>query len=206
MSDTPPRLSEAEGFIACPHCTIQIPANASVCPHCQQILQPAELPPPPDSFPAWKPTSDSAWARYGKWVAAAGLVFLAFLVLFLVYRRGVAYRLRVVSDPVLPVQVEVERIKDAVVLRGTVTNQGDDISDLSLRSIGVIVEFAYRDGRREKKTVFPKAEFRGEGALLRGETGTFEVEMPAAGLAQIALRSEVVDLGTKRRLIPPRGR
>lgn len=206
MSETKPHFPESEGFIACPHCTIQIPENAPVCPHCQQTVRSAELPPPPISFPAWKPTSAATWSRYGKWIAVAVLIFLAFLALFLVYQRGGAYRVKVFSDPALPVRAELERIKDAVVLRGTVTNQGDDIPDLSLRSVGVIVEFAYRDGRREKKTVFPKAEFRGDGSLLRGETGTFEVEAPAEGLAQIMLRSEIVDLGARRRLIPPRGR
>lgn len=93
-----------------------------------------------------------------------------------------------------------------MVLRGTVTNQGDDIPDLSLRSIAVVVEFVYRNGRREKKTVFPKAEFRGEGALLRGETGKFEVAGSAKELNEIVLRSHVVDLGVGPKLIRPRGR
>ncbi len=114
--------------------------------------------------------------------------------------------MKVMPNPSLPIRVEKEREGDAMVLRGTVTNQGDDIPDLSLRSVAVVVEFVYRNGRREKKTVFPKTEFRGEGALLRGETGKFEVAGSAKELSEIVLRSEVVDLGMGRKLIRPRGR
>jgi hypothetical protein len=146
------------------------------------------------------------WERHGKWVKAAGPILLALVVLFLVYQRWIAYRVTVVENPSLPVQVEEERKGDVVILRGTVTNRGDDIPDLSLRSVGIIVEFAYRDGRMEQKTVFPKAEFRGEGALLRGETGTFEVEGVAKSLVKVVLRSEIVDLGMGRKLIPSRRR
>jgi hypothetical protein len=97
----------------------------------------------------------------------AGPILLAVIVLILVYQRGVVHRVKVMPNPSLPIRVEKEREGDAMVLRGTVTNQGDDIPDLSLRSVAVVVEFVYRNGRREKKTVFPKTEFRGEGALLR---------------------------------------
>jgi hypothetical protein len=146
------------------------------------------------------------WERYGKWIKAAGPILLALVVLFLVYQRWISYRVTVVENPLLPVQVEEEGRGDVVILRGTVTNRGDDIPDLSLRSVGIIAEFAYRDGRMEQKTVFPKAEFRGEGALLRGETGTFEVEGTAKNLGEVVLRSEIVDLGMGRKLIPSRRR
>jgi hypothetical protein len=136
----------------------------------------------------------------------AGPILLAVIVLILVYQRGVVHRVKVMPNPSLPIRVEKEREGDAMVLRGTVTNQGDDIPDLSLRSVAVVVEFVYRNGRREKKTVFPKTEFRGEGALLRGETGKFEVAGSAKELSEIVLRSEVVDLGMGRKLIRPRGR
>lgn len=206
MPETPPLLPEDKEHIACPHCTIQIPAGASVCPHCRQPVLPEEGPQRPRLFPAELPAPAVLWERYGKWIKAAGPILLALVVLFLVYQRWISYRVTVVENPSLPVQVEEEGKGDVVILRGTVTNRGDDIPDLSLRSVGIIAEFAYRDGRMEKKTVFPKAEFRGEGALLRGETGTFEVEGTARNLGEVVLRSEIVDLGMGRKFIPSRRR
>ncbi len=206
MSDTPPRLSREEEYTSCPHCTIQIPANASACPHCQQEVLPPERPRRQRPLSAGRPDPAALWDRYGKWVKLAGPILLAVIVLILVYQRGVVHRVKVMPNPSLPIRVEKEREGDAMVLRGTVTNQGDDIPDLSLRSVAVVVEFVYRNGRREKKTVFPKTEFRGEGALLRGETGKFEVAGSAKELSEIVLRSEVVDLGMGRKLIRPRGR
>jgi len=206
MPEGPPLLPEDKEHIACPHCTIQIPAGASVCPHCRQPVLPEEGPQRPRLFPAELPAPAVLWERYGKWIKAAGPILLALVVLFLVYQRWISYRVTVVENPLLPVQVEEEGRGDVVILRGTVTNRGDDIPDLSLRSVGIIAEFAYRDGRMEQKTVFPKAEFRGEGALLRGETGTFEVEGTAKNLGEVVLRSEIVDLGMGRKLIPSRRR
>jgi len=206
MSDKPPRLPKEEEYTACPSCTIQIPAKVPVCPHCQQIVPPAER--KERTLPVLAGAQDLAalWDRYGKWVKLAGPALLAILLLAIVYQRWVAYSVKVEQNPSLPIWVEKEREGDALILRGTVTNQGDDIHDLSLRSVAVIVEFVYRDGRRQKKTVFPKTEFRGEGALLSGETGRFEVTAPAKELREVVLRSEIVDLGMGRKLIRPRGR
>lgn len=206
MSDIPPRLPTDDEYSSCPHCTIQIPANASVCPHCQQEVLPSDRPRRQHPIPAGRPDPASLWDQYGKWVKLGGPVLLAVLVLILVYQQGVVHRVKVIPNALLPIRVEKEREGDSMVLRGTVTNQGDDIPDLSLRSIAVIVEFVYRNGQREKKTVFPKTEFRGEGALLRGETGKFEVAGSAKELNEIVLRSHVVDLGMGRKLIRPRGR
>ena len=206
MPETPPLLPQDEEHIACPHCTIQIPAGVSVCPHCRQPVLPEEGPQRPRRFEAGLPAPAVLWERHGKWVIVAGPVLLALVVLLFVYQRWVAYRVKVVQNPSLLVEVGKERKGDTLILRGTVTNRGDDIPDLSLRSVGVIVEFTYRDGRRERKTVFPKTEFRGEGTLLRGETGKFEVEGSAKGLTEIVLRSEIVDLGMGQKLVPPRWR
>ena len=206
MPETPPLLPENEEHISCPHCTIQIPAGVSVCPHCQQPVLPEEAPQRPRRFEAGLPALAVLWKRHGKWVKAAGPILLALVVLFVVYQRWIIYRVTVVKNPSLPVQVEEEREGDVVILRGMVTNRGDDIPDLSLHSVGIIVEFIYRDGRSVRKTVFPKAEFRGEGALLRGETGTFEVEGVAKSLVKVVLRSEVLDLGMGQKLIPSRRR
>ena len=206
MPDMPPRLPKNKEHTACPHCTIQIPANVPVCPHCEQVLLHEAPPRRPRFFAAGPRAPAVLWERHGKWVMVAGPVLLALVVLLLVYQRWVAYRVKVVQNPSLLVEVGKERKGDTLILRGTVTNRGDDIPDLSLRSVGVIVEFTYRDGRRERKTVFPKTEFRGEGALLRGETGKFEVEGSAKGLTEIVLRSEIVDLGMGQKLVPPRWR
>ena len=205
MSDKLPQ-SPNEEYTACPSCTIQIPANVPVCPHCQQIVPQAERKAPRRSLSAGRPDLAALWDRYGKWVKLAGPALLAVLLLAIVYQRWVANNVKVEPNPSLPIQVEKEREGDTLVLRGTVTNRGDDVPDLSLRSIAVIVEFVYRDGRRQKVTVFPKTEFRGKGALLRGETGRFEAAGPAKNLREIVLRSEVVDLGMGRKLIRPRGR
>lgn len=206
MPDTPLRPPNDEEYTACPHCTIQIPANVPLCPHCQQIVSPEASPRRTRPFPAGRPDAAVLWERYGRWVVVAAPVLLAVLVLAIVYQRYVAHNVKVVPNSSLPIQVEKERKGDALILRGTVSNRGEDIPDLSLRSVAVIVEFVYRDGRRERKTVFPKAEFRGEGALLRGETGKFEVVTPAKEIKEIVLRSEIVDLGMGRKLIRPRGR
>lgn len=206
MSDKPPRSPKEEDYTACPSCTIQIPAKVPVCPHCQMIVPPAERKERTRPISAGAPDLAALWDRYGKWVKLAGPALLAVLLLAFVYQRWVAHKVNVEPNPSLPIQVEKEREGDALILRGTVTNRGDDIPDLSLRSVAVIVEFVFRDGRRQKKTVFPKTEFRGEGALLRGETGRFEVSVPAKELKEVVLRSEIVDLGMGRKLIRPRGR
>ena len=206
MSDKPPRSPKEEEYTACPSCTIQIPASVPVCPHCQQIVFPEERKEPGRSVAAGMPGLAALWDRHGKWIKLAGPALLAVVLLAFVYQRWIVNNVKVEPNPSLPIQVEKEREGDTLVLRGTVTNRGDDVPDLSLRSIAVIVEFVYRDGRRQKVTVFPKTEFRGKGALLRGETGRFEAAGPAKNLREIVLRSEVVDLGMGRKLIRPRGR
>jgi hypothetical protein len=204
-------------YTGCPYCTIQIPAEAKVCPHCQKALSvPKERARPP----AFQKGSDfllrtlreeprallaDQWARYGKWIKVAGPVLAAVLLLFIVYGVWVGYKVRVVPNPALTMKVKHEKKGQTVLLQVFVTNEGEDVPDLSLKSIGVVTEFVYRDGRREKKTVFPKADFHGEGSLLHGETGSFEIEASASGLKEVVLRSEIVDLGAGRRLVPPGG-
>src|SRR3990170_2912803 len=119
MPETPPLLPQDEVHIACPHCTIQIPAGVPVCPHCRQPVLPEEEPQRTRRFEAGLPAPAVLWERHGEWV---------------------------------------------------------------------------------------KAEGRGEGALLRGETGMFEVEGVAKSLVKVVLRSEIVDLGMGRDLIPSRRR
>lgn len=201
-----PRHPQEEGHFPCPYCTIQIPAKTTACPHCDQVVSSPERPRIPVPFPAGAPDVSRLWKSHGRWIAAGGSVLLAIVVLLLGARHVTRYSVRVVPNDSLPVSVEKEREGSRLILRGTVTNRGEDVPDLSLRSVGIVAEFVYRDGRRERKTVFPKADFRGEGALLHGETGKFRLESEEEGLKEIVLRSEIVDLGSEKALIPPRGR
>jgi hypothetical protein len=145
------------------------------------------------------------WTRHGKWVKVAGPVMGAALLLLLVYAAWVGYKVHIVPNPALPVKVQHDRNGQTVILKVFVTNEGEDVPDLSLKSIGVVTEFLYRDGRRERKTVFPKSEYRGEGALLHGETGSFEIAASAKNLKEVILRSKIVDLESGRQLVPPGG-
>jgi hypothetical protein len=215
MAEKPPFSPEDGKYTGCPYCTIQIPADAKVCPYCQQVLDftrkggPPEAAPVESDFVKHLRTSRrlsplfELWTRYGKWIKIAGPVLAVAIVLSIVYGVWVGYKIRILPNASLPVKVKHERKGQAVVFRVLVTNEGEDVPDLSLKSIAVVAEFSYRDGTRAKKTMFPKTELRGEGSLLHGETGGFEIQVPAAGLTEAVFRSEVVDLGTGRRLIPP---
>ncbi len=227
MDKKPPSKPESlPEYTACPYCTLQVQVGDPVCLHCKKPLpqpggeagkagKPARAAKParageaaaePERAGGYRTSGGGVWDRYGKWILAAVPVALALVVVAVVYQRWVGVRITVVPNEFLPVKAAVEKKGALVLVRGTVVNDGEDVPDLSLKSIGVMVEFAYRDGRRQRKRIFPKAEFRGEGALLRGETGAFEIEAPKEGLEEVVLRSEVVDLGTKRDLVPPGGR
>jgi hypothetical protein len=215
MAEPPPLSPENGQFTSCPYCTIQIPADVKVCPYCQQVLNfPRKIaspePAPVESgfvkhFKANRRLSPliDLWSRYGKWIKIAGPVLAAAIVLSIIYGVYVGVKVRMAPNASLPMKVTNERKGQVSLFRVLVTNEGDDVPDLSLRSIAVVAEFSYRDGTRAKKTMFPKSELRGEGSLLHGETGSVDFEVPATGLREAAFRSEVVDLETGRRLIPP---
>ena len=120
---------------------------------------------PPEHFPRLR----KYYRDHGKWVKVVGPALLAGLVLW--FALGYLTRVKIVipSDNTFLIEAERER-KDGggVLLTGKLVNRGEDIPDLSLRSIGVTAEFLYGDGRTERKRVFPKSPFRGEGALFRG--------------------------------------
>ncbi len=216
MTEKPDLPEEERKSIACPFCTIQIDAAETTCPHCRQVLRtPEKAPPAPaprkkEAAPRPGPREgrvqeslSSLWDRYGKWIKVAGPVLAAILLLFLVYGTWVGHKVTIVPNPDLPVKVKQSKKDGNVVFTVSVTNLGEDVPDLSLKSIGVVAEILHRDGRRQKKTFFPKSEYRGEGALLREETGTFDIEVPSKDLKEVILRSEVVDLGLGRTLITP---
>jgi hypothetical protein len=207
MAEIPPLDPENRNDINCPHCTIRIPEDVFECPYCRQPVPGRNhgkrkdirrLLVPPERFPRLV----KYYREHGKWLKVVGPALLAVLALWLAL--GFLTRLKIVvpSDNVFLIEAERDR-KDggSVFLTGKITNRGEDIPDLSLRSIGVIAEFLYRDGRTERKRVFPKSPFRGEGALFHGESGAFEIEVPK-GVKSVTLRGEIVNLGEDRVFVP----
>jgi len=207
MTEMPPLDPASRDYICCPHCTIRIPGDVSNCPYCYQPVMGGtqgeppdirELLVPPERFPKLR----EFYKEYGKWLKIAAPALLAILVVWLTLGFLARVRIIVPSDNVFLIEAERER-KDGgrLLLKGNIVNRGEDIPDLSLRSIGVIVEFLYGDGRTERKRIFPKSPFRGEGALFRGESGTFEIEVPK-GVKSVTLRGEIVNLGEDRVFVP----
>jgi len=207
MTEIPALDPEHRNDISCPHCTIQIPGDVSNCPYCYQSVVGGTSGTPKDIhkllvLPDRFPRLGSYYREHGKWVKVVGPILLAVLVLWLALGFLTRVRIVVPSDNAFLIEAERER-KDGgrVLLTGKLTNRGEDIPDLSLRSIGVIAEFLYGDGRTERKRVFPKSPFRGEGALFRGESGAFEIEVPK-GVKSVTLRGEIVNLGEDRVFVP----
>ncbi|MHB1025235.1 MAG: hypothetical protein ACYC24_05940 [Desulfobacteria bacterium] len=207
MTEKPALDPENRNYISCPHCTIQIPGDVPNCPYCQQpvpggsSVKPKdirELLVPPERFSLLR----RYYREHGKWVKVVAPALLAALVLWLAIGYLTRVRIIVPSDNTFLIEAERER-KDGgrVLLRGKLVNRGEDIPDLSLRSIGVIAEFRYGDGRTERKRFFPKNPFRGEGALFRGESGTFEIEVPKE-VKTVTLRGEIVNLGEDKVFVP----
>jgi hypothetical protein len=207
MTKMPALDPENQNYISCPHCTIQIPDDVPDCPYCRQPVPGKTSGKPKDlrgllvlqeRFPRlWK-----YYTEYGKWVKVVVPALLAVLVLWLAIGFLTRVRIVVPSDNAFLIEAERQQKEGGrVLLTGTLVNRGEDVPDLSLRSIGVIAEFLYGDGRTERKRVFPKSPFRGEGALFRGESGAFEIEVPK-GVKSVTLRGEVVNLGEDRVFVP----
>ncbi len=190
--------------VSCPRCAVRIPADLPVCPFCRQPVAPAADAGPkeirallvqPQRFPAL----GKYYREYGKWLKVAAPVLIAVPVLYAVFLLMTRLSVTVPKDPVFPIEVtQVKKGGRTVLLKGELTNLGEDVPDLSLRSIGVTAEFLLDGGRVERKRVFPKSPFRGEGALFRGESGAFEIEVPK-GADSVTLRAEIVNLGEDRR-------
>jgi hypothetical protein len=212
MTHTPASRPGDPPQIQCPHCTIRIPADAAVCPYCLRPVfrerrdreRPEDGPVdlrerlvPPMRFPALR----RCWDEHGKWLKIAAPVLLAALALWGAYGLGSGLKVKVTPGGDFLVEAEKQKGGPNVLLKGKLTNRGEDVPDLSLRSIGVIAELRYRDGRTERRRVFPKSPYRGEGALMRGETGSFEIEVPKE-VSVVTLRGEIVDLGEDRKFIP----
>lgn len=207
MEEKPYPDPESRNYIGCPHCTIQIPADVAACPYCRQPVAGDAFGKPKDIrrllvAPERFPTLKKYYLEHGKVVKVVAPALLAVLALWLAIGFLTRVKIAVPPDDAFLIEAARER-KDGgiVLLKGTLTNRGEDVPDLSLRSIGVIAEFRYGDGKSERKRFFPKNQFRGEGALLRGESGDFEIEVPK-GVRSVILRGEIVDLGEGRAFVP----
>lgn len=199
--------------VTCPRCDVRIPADMPVCPFCKQPVaasapeRPEAAPEgkpegsnirdflvPPESFPALK----DFLRLYGKWLKLAIPALVAIPALWIVFLLVTRLPVDIPKDPAFPIEVEnVKRGGRVALLKGTLTNLGENVPDLSLRSIGVTAEILMKDGRVERKRVFPRSPFRGEGALLHGESGVFEIEVPP-GAKSVTLRAGIVNLGEGR--------
>ena len=207
MTDIPALDPENWNYSSCPHCTIQIPEDVPECPYCRQPVKGAtrgkrkdirSLLVPPERFPRL----GRYYREHGKWVKVVGPALLAVLVLWMALVFLTRVKIVVPSDNAFLIEAERDRKDEGrLFLKGKLVNRGEDIPDLSLRSIGVIAEFQYADGKTERKRIFPKNPFRGEGALLRGESGAFEIEVPK-GVRSVTLRGEIVNLGEDRVFVP----
>lgn len=207
MTDTPALDPEGRNHIGCPHCTIQIPGDVPECPYCRQPI-PGGVSRgakdirrrlvPPERFPRLR----KFYREHGKGVKVVVPAVLAVVLVWSALASLTRVRIVIPADNTFLIEAERERKEGgAVLVKGKLVNRGEDVPDLSLRSIGVIAEFLYGDGRTERKRVFPKSPFRGEGALFRGEAGAFEIEVPK-GVKSITLRGEIVNLGEDRVFVP----
>lgn len=207
MTDIPALDPESRNDINCPHCSIRIPEDVPECPYCRRPTSGRTygkrkdirgLLVPPERFPRLR----KYYRDHGKWVKVVGPALIAALVLWLAIGFMTRVKIVIPSDNAFLIEAERDR-KDGerLFLTGKILNRGENVPDLSLRSIGVFAEFQYSDGRTERKRVFPKSPFRGEGALLRGESGAFEIEVPK-GVRSVTLRGEIVNLGEDRVFVP----
>lgn len=173
---------------------MQMPFESAVCPHCHSKNPAAqdfrERLKVPERYPRLKRFLRTWWQH----LTLAGVIALVFLVTGVVYYGWLGHDLEIVPNPSFKVKVEHRVENGKVVLEGTVKNLGVDVPDLSLKSIRVSAVFGLDGGGRRVESVFPKSKHRGEGSLLRGESGEFKIEVPEDGVESATLSVEVVDL------------
>ncbi|HEY3490466.1 MAG TPA: hypothetical protein VGK27_10160 [Candidatus Deferrimicrobiaceae bacterium] len=191
-----PSLEERQepDYTTCPFCTMQMAPNLPVCPHCHSrnpaVREFRELLVEPERFPAVKAFFRRNWQA----VALGAAIALAFLVAAIVYYGWAGHRLVVVGNPSFHMKVDYKIEDGMLILDGTIRNLGEDVPDLSLKSIRVTATFELEGGRKRIESVFPRSRDRGEGSLLRGETGTFRFTVPEKEVEEATLSSEVIDL------------
>lgn len=194
-------------YVTCPFCTMQMPASARVCPHCLMQNPVArdfrELLTVPERFPRIK----AVLRRYWRELALGAAIALAFLVTAVVYYGWVGHRITVVPNPAFKVTAKHHVENGKVVLEGTITNRGEDIPDLSLKSIRINATFGLKAGGKRIESMFPHSQHRGEGSLLNGETGVFRFEASEEQVEDATLETEVIDLTcgqpSEKCVVPP---
>ena len=192
--------------ITCSRCDIRVSAENQICPFCKKPLFPSleeephldkeirKILVPQKSFSSIK----EFYLLHGKWLIPALIALLAVFVLWMGFLLLMGLSIEIPNDPVFPIKVETVRDGGRVVLlKGTVTNHGEDIRGISLRSLGVTAEFRFSDGRVEKKRVYPTSISRGDGSLFHDESGVFEIEVPPKAGA-VTLHAEIINLGDDR--------
>jgi len=193
--------------VTCYQCNIKIPADKDnpICPFCKKPVgfSPEEVQQdddirkilvPQESFSSVK----EFYRQYGTWLKLGLLALFVVSAIWVGMLLMMGVSIEIPKDPVFP--IKVEKVRDGlqiVLLKGTVTNLGEDIHGISLRSLGVTVEFRWSNGRVEKKRIYPKSAYRGDGSLFYGESGVFEIEVPPK-IESVTLWAEVVDLGEDR--------
>jgi hypothetical protein len=185
---------EEPAYVTCPFCTMQMPSGSKVCPHCS-LQNPLtrdfrELLVPEERFPRLMRLLRAYWQQ----LALGGGILLVFLVAAVVYYGWFGHPVSVVRNPAFKLSVTRGIQNGKVVLRGTVTNLGEDIPELSLKSIRVNADFRMKEGGVRRESAYPRSRYRGEGALMKGETGDFRIETQADGVESASLSTEVVDL------------
>ncbi len=173
---------------------MQMPTDARICPHCNSqnptVRDFREMLAQPERYPKLRLFIRVHW----QYLALGGAIALAFLVTVVVYYGWVGHRVAVVPNPAFKVKVVQGVEKGFVVLKGEIRNLGEDVPDLSLKSIRVTATFSLSGGGTRIESVFPRSAHRGEGSLLRGETGYFRIEIPEDQVEDAALATEVIDL------------
>ena len=194
----------------CPRCDIRVPAEMSVCPFCKQpvvqLLDDGSEEGGAPKFPVPRENLseiEKLYREHKTWLVIVLFVLIAGITCWVAYLKVTRLYIEIPEGSVFQIEAEtVQKGGRAVLLKGTITNNGEDVKDLSLRSIGVIAEFRRGAVVVETKRVFPKSDFHGEGALFHGETGAFEFTVPIEANV-VTLWAEVVDLGEDRSFVLP---
>lgn len=185
---------EEPDYTTCPFCTMQMRSDEKICPHCHSPNPAArdfrDLLAVPPRYPRLKAFLAVNWQP----LALGGAILFAFLVTAVVYYGWIGHRVAVTPNPAFDVKVK-QGIEDGkVVLEGSIRNLGEDIPDLSLKSIRLTATFGLEGGGQRVESVFPRVPHRGEGAMLHGETGTFRIAVPEDRVENASLAAEVIDL------------
>jgi hypothetical protein len=200
-------IGENKRYIACPHCTMQMPADVGSCPHCELPVFSEEH--------RRKEGRDDFLREKGDWKKArkSRLFLLLILVPCLLiayyggtglYRTYFGVNVVILENPDLPIRdVEIDTVNNKRVLRGTVLNNLTDVPAISLKSIGVKAGVEMKDGKVYVQTLFPVGPLNEPGALLLGDSGIFELPIPSNNVKAVRLGAEIIDLAGKKRIYAP---